>query len=276
MIKGAIKFKLYNKTTIPYLQSTLLAKSGLVDHGFSTRLGGCSTGPTASLNTAFHTEDSTKNVLENRRRFFDIFNYDYRKTVSATQVHGTDLAVFDSSNHGEGAFPGSTRRECDALITSEKSLPLAAYAADCMLIFIVSPEKPLVALAHAGWRGTLGEIGPAVIDYITKQYRLQPEKLYVALSPAICRDCYQVDPDIANKFVLAGWGDQPYMENQSNGSYKLDLKEINMAQLHRCGVKIDNLDYSSSCTSCHEDLFYSYRRDLGSTGRMIGFAALRP
>ena len=275
LINEAIKFKLYNKTAIPYLQSTLLAESGLFDHGFSTRLGGCSTGPTASLNTAFHTEDSAENVLENRRRFFDEFNYDYRKTVSAIQVHGTDLAVFDSSNHGEGAFPGSTCRECDALVTTEKSLPLAAYAADCMLIYIVSTAKPLVALAHAGWRGTLGEIGPRVIDFITNQYGVQPENMLVALSPAICRDCYQVGADIANKFTSAGWNELPYMETQADNTCKLDLKEINMAQLHRCGVKKDNLDYSSLCTSCNKELFYSYRRDLGSTGRMIGFAALK-
>ena len=275
LINEAIKFKLYNKTAIPYLQSTLLAKSGVVDHGFSTRLGGCSTGPSASLNTAFHTKDSAENVIENRRRFFDIFNYDYRKTVSAIQVHGTDLAVFDSSNHGEGAFPGSARRECDALVTTKKGLPLAAYAADCMLIYIVSAEKPLVALAHAGWRGTLGEIGPRVIDFIKKQYGIQPENLLAALSPSICRDCYQVDSETANKFALAGWNEQPYMETQADGTYKLDLKEINRTQLHRCGVKKDNLDYSSLCTSCNKKLFYSYRRDFGSTGRMIGFAALK-
>lgn len=229
----------------------------------------------ASLNTAFHTEDSAEIVLENRRRFFDIFNYDYRKTVSAIQVHGTDLAVLDSSSHGEGAFPGSARRECDALLTTEKGLPLAAYSADCMLIYIVSPDQPLVALAHAGWRGTLGEIGPKVIDYITKQYGLPPENLLVALSPAICRDCYHVDAGTAGKFASAGWNELPYMEAQADGSFKLDLKEINRSQLYSCGVEKDNLDYSSFCTSCNEEYFYSYRRDLGSTGRMIGFAALK-
>jgi len=273
--KGAIKFKLYDKSTIPYLQSTTLAESGLVDHGFSTRIGGCSTGSTASLNTAFHTEDSTENVLENRRRFFDIFNYDYRKIVSAIQVHGTDLAVFDSSNHGEGAFPDSTRRECDVLVTTEKGLPLAAYSADCVLIYIVSTEKPLVVLAHAGWRGTLGEIGPKVIAFIDNQYGVRPENLLVALSPAICRDCYQVDADTASKFASAGWNEQPYMETQADGTCKIDLKEMNRSQLHRCGVEKDKLDYSSLCTSCNKELFYSYRRDLGHTGRMIGFAALK-
>lgn len=275
MIKGAIKFKLYDKTAIPYLQSTLLSQSEVMDHGFSTRLGGCSTGPVASLNTAFHTEDSAENVLENRRRFFNIFNYDYRKTVSAIQVHGTDLAVFDLTNHGEGAFPGSALKECDALVTTEKGVPLAAYAADCLLIYIVATEKPLVALAHAGWRGTLGEIGPKVIDFIIKQYGLQPGNLLVALSPAICRDCYLVDAGTASKFASAGWNEHPYMERQADGTCKLDLKEINRSQLVRCGVEKEKLDYSTLCTSCNKELFYSYRRDLGITGRMIGFAALK-
>ncbi len=190
-------------------------------------------------------------------------------------MHGTDLALFDSYNYGEGAAPGSARKECDALVTTEKGLPLAAYAADCMLIYIVSTEKPLIALAHAGWRGTLGEIGPKVIKFINEQFGLRPENLLVSLSPAICRDCYQVDPETASKFAFAGWDKTPYMETQANGTGKLDLKAINRSQLYECGVKTSNLDYSSLCTSCNPKLFYSYRRDLGSTGRMIGFAALK-
>lgn len=275
LLKGAITFRLYDQTATPYLQSNLLANSGVVDHGFSTRIGGCSTGPAASLNMAFHTGDSVENVLENRRRFFNTFYYDYRQTVSALQVHGTDFAVFDSSSRGEGSFPGSARRECDALVTTEKGLPLAAYAADCMLIYIVSPEKPLLALVHAGWRGTLGKIGPRVINFIKMQYGLRPEKMLAALSPTICRDCYRVDADTANKFASAGWSKQVYLEAQTDGTYKLDLIEINRAQLQSCGIQKDNLDCSLLCTSCNKDLFYSYRRDHGNTGRMIGFAAIK-
>lgn len=229
----------------------------------------------ASLNTAFHTEDSAENVLENRRRFFEMFNYDYRKIVSGIQVHGTDLAVFDLANLGEGAAPGSANKKCDALVTTEKCLSLAAYAADCMLIYMVSTEKPVVAIAHAGWRGTLGEIGPAVTYFIMQQYGVQPEQLLVSLSPAICRNCYLVDHDTAMKFFAAGWKEPPFMEFEEDGTYKLDIKAINREQLYNCGIKENNLDYSSFCTSCHKEMFYSYRRDLGNTGRMIGFAALK-
>lgn len=229
----------------------------------------------ASLNTAFHTEDSAENVLENRRRFFEMFNYDYRKIVSGIQVHGTDLAVFDLANLGEGAAPGSANKKCDALVTTEKGLSLAAYAADCMLIYMVSTEKPVVAIAHAGWRGTLGEIGPAVTYFIMQQYGVQPEQLLVSLSPAICRNCYLVDHDTAMKFFAAGWKEPPFMEFEEDGTYKLDIKAINREQLYNCGIKENNLDYSSFCTSCHKEMFYSYRRDLGNTGRMIGFAALK-
>ncbi len=229
----------------------------------------------ASLNTAFHTEDYAENVLENRRRFFEIFNYDYRKIVSAIQVHGTDIAVMDLANLGEGALPDSARQKSDAIITTERGLSLAAYAADCLLIYVVSTDKPLVALAHAGWRGTLDEMGPKLVRFIKQQYGLQPEQLLVSLSPSICSECYRVDHDTAMNFFDAGWKEPIYIKSEEDGTYKLDLKAINRKQLYRCGVKINNLDHSSLCTSCHEDLFYSYRRDQGNTGRMIGFAALK-
>ena len=152
---GEIVIKLYRKGEMAYLQATLLDESGLIDHAFSTRLGGCSAGMLASLNTAFHTGDDSENVLENRRRFFDLFAYDHRDIVSSVQVHGTGLTLFSQSNRGEGAVPGSARQKCDALVTTEPGLPLTAYSADCMLIYFVSQQKPLVGIAHAGWRGTL-------------------------------------------------------------------------------------------------------------------------
>ncbi len=273
--EGAIIFKLYNKAAIKYLQSPLLVDSGLLDHGFSTRQGGCSKGPVASLNTAFHTEDYFENVLENRRRFFGVFNYDYRKITSAIQVHKTEIAIMDLADRGNGALPGSARQKCDALVTTERGLPVAAYAADCLLIYVVSTGRPLVALAHAGWRGTLDQMGPKLVRFIKQQYGLQPEQLLVSLSPAICSDCYRVDHDTAMKFFAAGWKEPLYMQSKEDGTYKLDLKAINREQLYSSGIKIKNLDYSSLCTSCHEELFYSYRRDQGHTGRMIGFAALK-
>lgn len=248
--------------------------SGLVDHAFSTRLGGCSSGYLASLNTAFHTGDSEDNVLENRRRFFSLFNYDYRDLVAAIQVHGIDMALFDETDRGEGAMPGSARQRCDAMITTTPGLPLTAYSSDCMLIYFTSEQKPLAALAHAGWRGTLGGIGVKVVRFLQEQLSFEPGRLLVALSPAICRICYRVVDTVAGQFYSAGWNGPAFLEPSEGGGWNLDLSAINAKQILSAGVKERNLVFNTWCTSCNQDLFYSYRRDKAKTGRMIGFIAI--
>lgn len=273
--KGEGEFALLQKGGIAYLQSSLLEKSGLVDHAFSTRIGGCSSGSFHSLNMAFHTGDSEISVLENRRRFFNLFNYNSRSQVSAVQVHGIESAVFNEKNRGEGACPGTAVKHCDALITTEPGLPLAAYSADCQLIFFVSTGKPIVALAHAGWRGALGGTGVSLIKRLKKEFFIDLDELLVALSPAICRDCYMVDEKIARMFQDAGYSDPAYLEPVSNGFFKLDLTAVNEKQLLRAGINKENLAKNSWCSSCNDDLFYSYRRDRGITGRMLGFIAIR-
>ncbi|HSW35059.1 MAG TPA: peptidoglycan editing factor PgeF, partial [Candidatus Limnocylindrales bacterium] len=268
------EFQLYRKGDLAYLQAPLLSDSCLVDHAFSTRLGGCSSGAMSWLNTAFHTGDQVKHVLENRRRFMDSFGYDYKGMVSCIQVHGTDMAVFNNSHRGEGAQPDTGQQTCDALITEEPGLVLSAYAADCMLIYVVSTRKPLIALAHAGWRGTLGNIGGKVVRYLQQRYLIEPDQLLVALSPAICAQCYQVDETVAAQFRAAGWDNPTCLTpGSAEGAYHLDLALINSQQLLQAGIRPRNLAYNHWCTACNPELFYSYRLGKGITGRMIGFLA---
>ncbi len=234
-----------------------------------------SSGPLASLNTGFHVGDRWENVLENRRNLFDFFHYDYRSIVSATQVHGTGIRVFDKTNRGEGAFPDTTRSRCDALVTREKGLPLVAYSADCQLIYFACPgEDPVVAVAHAGWKGTLGDIGGRVVRFLEESYSISPGQLLVGLSPVICRSCYLVSREVAGQFFAAGWKSEAYLEPAGSGEYYLDLNAINTEQMLRAGIKKERLALNNWCTSCHPELFYSYRRDKGLTGRMIGFIAI--
>ncbi|MDW7738716.1 MAG: peptidoglycan editing factor PgeF [Bacillota bacterium] len=269
------KFELIRDGRMAYLQSPLLKLSGLVDHAFSTRLGGCSKGYLASLNTAYHTGDQKENVLENRKRFFNYFGYNYLELVSSIQVHGTDIETFTGSNRGEGALPGSARSRCDGLITTEPRLVLAAYSADCLLIFFTARSKKLVALAHAGWRGTLGGITSKMVDRLSADFNLKPGELLVGLSPAICKNCYSVDEQTARQFQNKGWDDPRYLLQQENDRWSIDMTAINIRQLTKAGIPFENISGGGWCSSCSPELFYSYRRNKGETGRMIGFIAIR-
>jgi polyphenol oxidase len=267
-------FILKHSGRLAYLQAPLLEADELTKHAFSARTGGCSTGVVESLNTAFHTEDYADRVLENRFRFFRIFDIDHLQIVSAIQVHGTNLEEFGIQNRGEGAKPGSMKKRCDALVTTEPGVTLTAYAADCQLLYFKAMDRPLIGLAHAGKAGALRGIGPKVISYLKRCYNISPERLLVGMSPAICRNCYRINKLEMELFSREGWAESPYLEAAGNETWKLDLTAINKTQLMASGVRDEHIATNQWCTACRRDLFYSYRRDQGKTGRMIGFIVM--
>ena len=227
-----------------------------------------------SLNMAFHTEDSETNVLENRCRFFRLFNQDPSEIVSAVQVHGEDLVTVDARNKGEGAKPGTALAHCDALVTTTADLALTAYSADCLLIFFAALDFPLVAIAHAGREGTLNGIAKKVFCHISETYGILPQQIAAAFSPSICKNCYTIDDEMAARFAEEGWVGHQYIEPFEDGRWKIDLAAINATQLTQAGIDNRHLEKSVFCTSCRKDLFYSYRRDQGRTGRMLGYIKL--
>jgi polyphenol oxidase len=268
------RFRLTRRGDLTLLLSPLLESCSGVDHAFSTRLGGCSSEAMAALNTAFHTGDDYENVLENRCRLLKPWGYRPEEIVAGIQVHGTSVSLVTSKERGRGAVPGNFLGETDALVTSEPGVVLTAYAADCQLIFFVAPQIPVIALAHAGWRGALGGMARLVVAYLQEHFAVEPSNLLAALSPAICPQCYRVDEEVAGCFYQAGWGGTPYLEPDIEGRFRLDLSSINAAQLREAGIKEYHLVENNWCTSCRTDLFYSYRRERGNTGRMMGFLAI--
>lgn len=268
-------FQLRRNRELAYLQAPLLEGCSGVIHAFSTRLGGCSTGAMASLNTAFHTGDHYSRVRENRRRFLGRWAFHPDDAVAAIQVHGSEIFQVKAGHRGRGARPDNFLGEGDALMTAVPNLPLTGYAADCLLLFIAAPDVPAVALAHAGWRGTLQGIASAVVRELHLLFGADPAAMLAALSPGICGLCYTVGGDLAREFGETGWRGEPYQWADAAGKDHLDLAAINREQLRRAGIAEGRLAGCSWCTGCYPRLFYSYRREKGCTGRMMGLIALR-
>jgi len=276
MAANGLGFRLIRQDGLTYLQSPLLSGCKVVDHAFSTRLGGCSSGAMSSLNTAFHTGDRLEHVLENRRLLLQPWGYRPEELVAVAQVHSDTIISVTADDRGRGAGPGTFLAEADALVTAEPGVVLTAYAADCTLLFMAEPHLPVIALAHAGWRGTLAALACSVVNYLQSHYGVEPSRLLAAVSPGICPDCYQVEEETATLFKKAGWEGEPYLQADGRDRYRLDLSRINAAQLSMAGVIPSNMSENSWCTSCRSDLFFSYRRESGVTGRMMGFLAIRP
>src|SRR5205807_2074909 len=119
-----------------------------IRHAFTTRIGGYSRGPYASLNLGRSVEDDPRAVARNRALVLTTLGLEGAHEVEAAQVHGAVVAVVGRAEAGqliEGA---------DGLVTADPGTVLAMHAADCVPLLLADPKRRVVAAVHAGWRGT--------------------------------------------------------------------------------------------------------------------------
>ena len=151
--------KLNNIDTVPYLTYNSLSEINFINHAFTTRLGGVSTGEFTSMNMAFNRGDNPDSVTENYKRFCKSAGFDYESLVASAQDHHTVVRAVTSAEKGIGIYKPRDMESVDALITNEKGVTLVTYYADCTPLFFVDTKNKAIGLAHAGWRGTVGRIG---------------------------------------------------------------------------------------------------------------------
>ena len=121
-------------------------------HGFTTRLGGVSTGHLASLNLGHHRGDDPVSVYENYRLLGQALGFTPEDTVFPVQRHTDIIRVVTRENRGEGLFR-ETPTVCDGQITDAPGVALVAFGADCTPILLFDPVRRAVGAVHAGWRG---------------------------------------------------------------------------------------------------------------------------
>lgn len=275
-MEGAPIFILKEKRGIKYYQIQSFNKTGVVDHCFSTRLGGISTKNYSSLNLGLHVNDEQQKVINNRKLLVNLFSNSVDDLVAAKQVHGTNVKVVDQEDCGRGAVDYKTAlSNTDALITAQKGVLLSSYYADCTPLFFLAPNIPAVGLAHAGWKGTVNKIGQKTALQMKENWGIDLQKLLVGIGPHIGSCCYQVGKEVVRKFAAAFDNSNSFIETDQAEKWRLDLAKANHIQLEEIGVKTDNISISNLCTSCRDDLFYSYRRDNGQTGRMASIIKIR-
>ena len=225
---------------------------------FSTRLGGVSDGPYASLNLGILTDDDPGRVVENRRRLAAEVGVDAETATMAWQVHGGDVARAD----GRGVMrPGTPFERCDGLWTDEPGRGLMLLAADCLPVALARTNgTPRLAVLHVGWRGLLAGIVAAGAR------ALGDGPVAAAIGPGIAPCCYEVGDEVAAPFR------ERFGDDVLSGR-NLDLAEATERTLRGAGA--ESVERVHLCTSCEEELFFSHRRDRGVTGRQGVVAALR-
>jgi purine-nucleoside/S-methyl-5'-thioadenosine phosphorylase / adenosine deaminase len=212
---------------------------------FTSRMGGVSEGPYASLNLGRKSGDDVARVDENRRIACGAIGADAEKLALNFQVHSGRVLE---------AAPGMRGERADGLWTNEPGLPILAMSADCLPVAVVRADahERAVAVLHVGWRGLLAGILDAGAQ------ALGGRGLSAAIGPGIGPCCYEVGEVVAAPFR------ERFGDDVLRGD-RLDLWTSAERALRAAGV--EHVDRFDRCTACEPETFFSHRRDAGRTGR---------
>ena len=183
---------------VPFLSYPMLEETGIVHHGFSTKLGGVSKGCWATMNISTTRGDDPEDVEENQRRIARAIGVKPEDMTFTNQTHTTNVAVVRAEDKGRRFM------ETDGMITNVPGICLVTFYADCVPLYFVDPVKKAIGLSHSGWRGTVGKIGKVTVELMQKTYGSDSKDILAAIGPSICQDCYEVSEDVIVKFQKAG------------------------------------------------------------------------
>ena len=250
---------------VTYLSAEAFEHAGGVAHGFSTRLGGVSTGIYESLNLGSTRGDDPEHVRENYRRFFDAVGADLSTVVMTNQVHSDVVRPVTTADIKAGLLDREPY-EADGLVTDIPGVALVIFSADCLPVLLYDPVRRVIAAVHAGWRGTAAGIVERAMEKMAF-YGCRSEDILAAIGPGISQCCFETHEDVPNAMTAAlGVRATPFLSPIENGKFKVDLKGINAMRLERVGLRPEHISVSTECTACLPDKYWSHRATGGVRG----------
>lgn len=256
---------------VPFLSYPMLEKTGIVNHGFSTKLGGVSKGCWATMNISTTRGDDPEDVKENERRIARAIGVKPEDFTYTNQTHTTNVAVVRAEDKGKRFM------ETDGMITNVPGICLVTFYADCVPLYFVDPVKKAIGLSHSGWRGTVGKMGKVTVEKMQETYGSDPADIYAAIGPSICQDCYEVSEDVIEEFEKVF--DKKYRNKlfyrKENGKYQLNLWMANKIIFLEAGIPEENISMPNLCTCCNPEFLFSHRASHGKRGNLGAFLGIR-
>ncbi len=249
--------------TVAMLTSQVLSGVPGIVHGFTTRDGGVSQGPFASLNLG-GAQDERSTIETNRALVLDTLGRKDASFVALRQVHGNDVVQVTRL--------AGRSIEADGLWTRDRGAVLAVLVADCVPILFADHRGRAVGAVHAGWRGTASRIAAEMVKRL-KDADIPPHDLRIAIGPAIGPSDFEIGPDVVlaleTAFPSPGAAIRPGHDDRSYA----DLWALNKRCLLEAGVPETCIDVVAYSTLA-DGRFFSHRRDKGVTGRQAGVIGL--
>lgn len=234
------------------------------------RNGGVSTGNYESLNLCHYVNDNPENVTRNRQIFCNNLGIDASQLIFPRQTHSDHILVID-----EKFLKLTTKKQTpllegvDALITAKKSICIGINTADCVPVLLFDPEREVIAVAHAGWRGTVARIAARTARQMIQNFRCSAENLLVAIGPSISAANYEVGNDVLAEFVKADFPTgKCFTKAPDSDKLQLDLWAANRWQLEELGILPEHIEVAGICTFDQADTYFSARKLGINSGRI--------
>lgn len=203
-------------------------------------------------------------IEENKKIICDYLSISTENFITPSQTHTNNV---EKAEFGRNSYPYT-----DGLILDNFDNAIFLNFADCTPVILYDKKQNIGAVSHAGWRGTAGRIAVVTVEKMVKNYGSKPENIQAVIGPAISMCCYDVGEEVFQKLISTVNNDRGLFENKDGRIY-VDLKNINRQQLFEAGV--EEIDVCPYCTVCDNDMFFSYRKENGTTSRHSAILKLK-
>ena len=239
----------------PFIAEPSLAGALGQRHGFFTRRGGVSKGVYDSLNMGFGSDDDREAVAENRRRAMACFGLDGSALNTVYQIHGTNVV------HAERCWNPADAPRADAQVTDRPGVAIGVLTADCVPVLFAgsnSAGRPVIGVAHAGWRGALSGVLAETVEAM-ERLGARRDSILAAVGPCIAQDSYEVGAEFPAPFIDQDQENHRFFKpGDRDGHSMFDISGYVEGRL--AALSIGAVGVVAADTCAEPERFFSYRR----------------
>ena len=206
-------------------------------------------------------------MIENRKRIFEEIGRPVESVLDTWQVHSTKIIA---SHKPRGLINDPIK--ADGIITNSSKVTLFMRFADCVPILFYDTVNGVIAIAHAGWKGTVNGIASKMIKKMKKSHGSEPANIAVGIGPCICSRHYLIRNDVLEEVKAHFPIEWERIISTDEAAMRFDLVTANKILLEKEGVS--KIFLSEQCTACNTNEWFSHRAEHGTTGRFGTFIAL--
>ena len=203
------------------------------------------------------SEENVGQVMTRWRALRAAFRPAFPTLILSHQVHGTAVLWHRQASDGWLILDG-----IDGHATGARGTLLAVTVADCVPVYLTVPHKRVVALLHAGWRGTVGGILERGVELVKREAFVRAADIVMHCGVGICGACYEVGSEVLTKFT----------GRPEAAPGHVDLRDVLVRQAQALGVSA--ISVSPWCSAHDRERFFSHRASGGRDGRMVAYLGM--